>query len=506
MLKITPARAIADPELLARGFRGKSWDRWRACLKATFGEPLDRAEHRFFTEVAERSPPQHPVREAWYLVGRRAGKDSVAAAIAVTMAMTDHREHLRPGEVAVIACLAVSKQQARIVLAYIKASIFENRYLAPLVVRETEDGLELNNGIEIVVLANNYRSLRGRTILVCIMDECCYWRSEESATPDTETYAAVVPAMITLPDAMLIGITTVYRKAGLAYDKFKKHYGQDDPDVLVIKAPTRSFNPLIPESFIQQQLELDPEVNAAEYMSDWRSDLADFVQREVVEAAVDSGVRERPPVPGLKYTAFVDRSGGSSDAMTLAIAHRDPDGTAILDLVRERQPQFSPEAVVAEFTVTLGAYRIARVTGDAYGGEFVREPFRRHNIAYQLAKTTGDKQRHKSKSEIYRDALPLLNSGKLRMLDHPRLVNQLCSLERRASRNTGKDAIDHPAGLHDDLANAACGALVFAEAKKPLFVHPDVLRRSAVPLFGSPQSRYGQRRDTDGFIYDTWLQ
>ena len=140
MLKITPARAIADPELLARGFRGDSWDRWRACLKATFGEPLDRAEHRFFTEVAERSPPQRPVREAWYLVGRRAGKDSVAAAIAVTMAMTDHREHLRPGEVAVIACLAVSKQQARIVLAYIKASILENRYLAPLVVRETEDG------------------------------------------------------------------------------------------------------------------------------------------------------------------------------------------------------------------------------------------------------------------------------------------------------------------------------------------------------------------------------
>jgi hypothetical protein len=285
---------------------------------------------------------------------------------------------------------------------------------------------------------------------------------------------------------MLIGITTVYRKAGLAYDKFKKHYGQDDPDVLVIKAPTRSFNPLIPESFIQQQLELDPEVNAAEYMSEWRSDLADFVQREVVEAAVDSGVRERPSVSGLRYTAFVDPSGGSSDAMTLAIAHRDPDGTAILDLLRERQPPFNPETVVAEFAVTLGAYRVTRAYGDAYGGEFVREPFRRHGITYQLAKTTGDKPALKSKSDIYRDCLPLLNAGRVRLLDHPRLVNQLCSLERRTSRNTGKDAIDHPAGLHDDLANACCGALVFAETKKPLFVHPDVLRRSAMIRGGSP--------------------
>ena len=96
------------------------------------------------------------------------------------------------------------------------------------------------------------------------------------------------------------------------------------------------------------------------------------------------------------------------------------------------------------------------------------------------ADTLGDKDALKSKSEIYRDALPRLNSGKLRLLDHPRLVNQLCSLERSTSRNTGKEAIDHPAGLHDDLANAACGALVFAGAKKPLFVHPDVLRRSAM--------------------------
>jgi hypothetical protein len=35
-------------------------------------------------------------------------------------------------------------------------------------------------------------------------------------------------------------------------------------------------------------------------------------------------------------------------------------------------------------------------------------------------------------------------------------------LERRTSRG-GKDSVDHPPGSHDDVANAAAGALVLAE-------------------------------------------
>jgi hypothetical protein len=58
------------------------------------------------------------------------------------------------------------------------------------------------------------------------------------------------------------------------------------------------------------------------------------------------------------------------------------------------------------------------------------------------------------------DALPLLNSGKVELLDNRKLVSQLCSLERRVGRGTGRDSIDHPVGGHDDIANSVCGALV----------------------------------------------
>ena len=92
-------------------------------------------------------------------------------------------------------------------------------------------------------------------------------------------------------------------------------------------------------------------------------------------------------------------------------------------------------------------YRIHRVTGDRFAGEFPREAFRRRDIHYEVAAST--------KSEYYSDAIALLNSRRVELLDHPRLLSQIAGLERRVGR-AGRDAIDHAPAAHDDLANVAC--------------------------------------------------
>jgi hypothetical protein len=112
-------------------------------------------------------------------------------------------------------------------------------------------------------------------------------------------------------------------------------------------------------------------IGRAEYGAQFRNDIESFVSREAVEACVTPGVRERPPVSDVRYSAFVDPSGGSADSMTLAIGHRLDDVT-VLDAVRERRPPFSPEDVVAEFAALLKSYRITKVQGDRYAGECVR--------------------------------------------------------------------------------------------------------------------------------------
>ena len=64
--------------------------------------------------------------------------------------------------------------------------------------------------------------------------------------------------------------------------------------------------------------------------------------REALEACVVGGRRELPTQAGVAYSAFVDSSGGSDESMALSIAHRDLQGRAIIDALREWPAPFDP--------------------------------------------------------------------------------------------------------------------------------------------------------------------
>src|SRR5262249_3043792 len=42
---------------------------------------------------------------------------------------------------------------------------------------------------------NSFRTIRGRTLLTAVFDESAFWRSDESASPDTEVYRAILPSL-----------------------------------------------------------------------------------------------------------------------------------------------------------------------------------------------------------------------------------------------------------------------------------------------------------------------
>ena len=103
-----------------------------------------------------------------------------------------------------------------------------------------------------------------------------------------------------------------------------------------------------------------------------------------------------------------------------------------------------------EFASIAHSFGLSRITGDRYAGEWPRERFCANGITYNVADDT--------RSDLYLSLVPAINSGRVRLLDDKRLENQLISLERRVTR-VGRDLVDHPPGAHDDLANAAAGAL-----------------------------------------------
>src|ERR1700722_13465207 len=109
--------AFSDRRVFGPWFEGPSWDNWRAVLRGACGERMTKAEKAFFFSVANRKPPAERVREFWVISGRRSGKDSIASVIAAHIAASfEPAGRLRPGERALVACLAVDRAQAATVL------------------------------------------------------------------------------------------------------------------------------------------------------------------------------------------------------------------------------------------------------------------------------------------------------------------------------------------------------------------------------------------------------
>ena len=101
------------------------------------------------------------------------------------------------------------------------------------------------------------------------------------------------------------------------------------------------MNPTIKQSIINRDMEEDPEMALCEWGAEFRSDLETFLSLEAIEAVIMQG-RFDSHMPGAKYLAFVDPSGGRRDAATLAIAHLEKE-TVILDVARRwRTPTTRP--------------------------------------------------------------------------------------------------------------------------------------------------------------------
>ena len=454
--------SMASPALFGPAFAPApggvdTWRAWKAFLGCLFGLALpDDLADLARQHTGRADLPGAPFTEASLVIGRRGGKSRILSLIGLFVAcFLDHSAKLAPGERGVVAIVAADRRQARNILAFTMGLLRSVPALAELIEGETQDSVTLRNGITIEVYSASFRLTRGTSLVAALCDELAFWRDENSANPDSEIIAALRPGLANLGGLLLLA-SSPYSRKGALWLSYKQHYGQAGARVLCWQASTLEMNPALPASVVEAAYNDDPASAAAEFGGEFRTDIAAFVDRVVVEAATVPDRFELPCVSGQSYTAFCDPSGGSSDSYTLAISHQER-GLSVLDVVRERRPPFSPEAVTIEYAELLKGYGIRKVTGDRYAGEFPRELFAKQQITYELS--------DRPKSDIYRDTLPLLNSGKLELLDNRVLTAQLCGLERRTARG-GRDSIDHGPGSHDDLCNSVCGALL-AVASKP---------------------------------------
>ena len=451
---LTIIEALRDRQLFGGlpAFKDLStWRAWLVFLKSCYGLPLtadDLATFRLHTGRSTYQPPPGGWQEVACIVGRQSGKSRMASMIAAFEAMMATPE-LDGTDIYALVVAQDARAALRTLFSYSKAPFELIPILQQSVMTQTTETLRLSSGVVLAAYPCRPAAVRGLRARIVVCDELAFFRSTENLPQDVEMLRALRPTLATTNGKLII-LSSPYGQTGALWELHRKHFGRDDAKVLVWQASARDMNPTLSTDYLARMEEDDPEAYRAEVLGEFRAGVATFLDPEAIQDCVAEGVRERPPVAGVKYYAFADPSGGRHDRFTLAIAHMEHE-RAILDLLRAWAPPFNPSGVIAECAELLKRYRVTSLTGDRYSAEFVVEQFRSHGVTYSAS--------DRDASSLYLELLPLINAQRARLLDHAELLKELRGLERRRG-TSGKDRVTHRSGARDDLANSCAGVLV----------------------------------------------
>lgn len=434
-----------------------SWRPWFTALRVLYGLPLPESSLDLIKQCTGRDPalfPEAGYRNCLWLCGRRSGKSRTAAVIcAYEAVLAGHETRLSAGETGYVAVVSPTRSQSRLVHDYTREIFNSSDMLRQQVVRETQNGFDLRSGIRVEILTGSGAKLRGRTICCVVADEIAHMGyEEESRVSDSEMIAALKPALMTTK-GKLVCITTPYAQKGFTYQQYKKHFGNDASQRMIVwNAPSLVMNnATLTKEEVEAEIAEDPAKAKAEFIATFREDISNFIPRETVERLVVRHRLELLPEDDQRYVAFVDMSSGTpgGDDAALSIAHR-VKRTVIIDLLRRFKPPFNPLEVVGQMAADIKRFNVRRTVGDHWSPGFVAGAFQAQGVRYESSDDP--------KSVLYANLLPRLCSGEIELLDNEMLVNQLANLERR-TRSGGRDIIDHPVGRehHDDLANVIAG-------------------------------------------------
>ena len=449
--------SILDKKLFGRFFKDiRSWANWLILAKVLSGRPLDADELQVFRECPGLDePPKEQPKEIFLCCGRRSGKSTFSALLGAFYGIWGGwQEHLQPGEEAKIFIISPNMAQGKIVTGYVKA-LLHLKPFRQLIRKELQDSIELKTGVSIEIKPASWRSTRGFSVGLLILEEAAYFRFEtESQLRDKEIYIALKPSTATIENSLIVGCSSPFTKQGLLWEK-SKAWGKPGP-VLFWRAPTWKMNLSLTEEGLRQ--EYGETLSEAEFNCEFgaveREDIEDYIPPSILDAAIITGRKSLPPQPGVTFFGFADFSEGlrkGSDSAALAITHREGE-KAILDLLLEFEPPFDPKKTIKDMADACHQYQVDRIIQDRHAIAYIGAELRQYGIRVEPSDY--------DKSRLYEFFATQLSAGQVELLDNPKLRSQILGLQRFL-RGGGTAKIDHLTGRHDDVVNVASGSCAY---------------------------------------------
>ncbi|MQY57100.1 hypothetical protein GH140_02775 [bacterium] len=431
----------------------------RMALKSVYGLPLTGEEFKLFIQTTglKTYPLGKEWEEASFILGRRSGKsDKIASSIALYEACS--REHqLTPGQTGVVMVVASEiRRQAKIVYKYIRDKLRRSPILSKMVRSITRDAIFLTNGIEIQVYPCSIGKVRGVSLVAFIADEVAHWKVE-GIDVDQDVLDSARPGL-DFPYSKMIKISTSYMMKGAIFQDFKQFYAKPNDDVLVVSGSTKLFRPDYSDRKLEKIKKRNPALYDREYLAHFSADMASMYDPAMIDKAVN---KDRPQELTYQkkhdYKCFVDcAGGGGKDSWAYAVGHNEKQ-RVVVDLVRSHTPKFNPDEVTAQCCKLLKTYKIGRVCGDKFSGDYASSAFEKRDVRY--------KRSEKTKAELYLEAESAFNTEQVDLPSKEPLVTQLKNLVRK-TRSGGKDSVDTDSGAPEDEANVVAGLIELLSGKR----------------------------------------
>jgi hypothetical protein len=224
-------------------------------------------------------------------------------------------------------------------------------------------------------------------------------------------------------------------------------------------------NPMVTRQWLGSYKRSNPRAFERECLARFQKSISGFLEPDVVEGAVDRGVRERAPQRGVQYVAAMDPAF-RRDIFAFAIAHTDDKGRVIFDRVerwrrKSEGPQLNVEERLDEVAAICRLYNVNLVATDQYQVESLKVLAAQRGLGLMEVNFQAA-----SKAELYSNLHALLTQRKLVLLDRQDVVDELTRLERTLLPGGGVH-IAAPRGATDDLATVTALA-----AKQAVWLTP----------------------------------
>ena len=414
------------------------------------------------------------------LIGRRGGKTTVCAMLAIYCAIINNwKPYLQKTPFASVVILSHSREFSDEVLELIRTLIEASPILSRLIYKKKKnttstmnlvipwvvDQKIMRSRVQIKVGAASSKTTRGVAACAIICDEICAWNLDENLKEtDDKILKAVRPAMKQFGKlAMMFKLSSPGIKQGVLYEEYLRWKKNTLPkNYILFKCPSWLFNSILPkEEFIDEWF-LDPDGFDSEYRANFVDSLSNFILPEFVDLAVTQGISFNPPEGGKEhpvvYKAAID-AAFKNDAFTFSVVGHT--GNRLKQYISKgwqgtkKVPVKSSE-VALYIRQICKEYDIPIVAADQYSFSPLREIFEQYGVVleeYTFNPTF--------KKKIYFNLKKVVHSQQIDLLDNPIQTKEIKELivEQSASGNI---KIGHPAGGSDDYADSVAIAAFLA--------------------------------------------